>query len=128
MGARATIRVVHPTSKTPIHFYTHWNGHNVAQILAEGITAAQTAGRLSDYQYATRIIFDVMTGLSGDSTGYGICIGDEGQPGDVEYDTPSIEWITGHAQPFVIYRGLLYSATEFVDALNTKAIPSYSLL
>ena len=45
MGARATIRVIHPTSDTPIHLYTHWRGNDITEILAEGIPAAAARAR-----------------------------------------------------------------------------------
>jgi hypothetical protein len=124
MGARATIRIIHPTSTTPIHFYTHWKGNRIAHILAAGILKADEEGRLTDYQYATRMIFDVLTGLEGGSTGYGICIGDEGQPGDVEYPTPTIEWLGGDTKPFVSYGVHTYGAVEFARRVVSDDIPS----
>jgi hypothetical protein len=123
MGARATIRVIHPTSTTPIHLYTHWKGNRIAHILAAGILKADEEGRLNDYQYATRMIFDVLTGLEGGSTGYGICIGDDGQPGDVEYPTPTIEWVGNNTTPFVLYGVDTYGAVDFARRVVLDDIP-----
>ena len=120
MGARATIRVIHPTSDTPIHLYTHWRGNDITEILAEGIRRADMAGRLNDYSYATRIIFDTLTQCSGEETGFGICIGDEGQPGDVEFDTPTIAWL-GRSEPEVYCGSLLMDATDFATAMLDRA-------
>lgn len=113
MGARATIRIIHPTSDTPIHFYSHWGGDDIVHSLCEGIKNAEAGGRLTDYQYATRIIFDTLTGLDGGTTGFGICIGDEGQPCDVEFDTPTISWATPDERPVVMYRGAVKNASDF---------------
>lgn len=112
MGSRAVIQVTHPTSDTPIFFYTHWAGEEIAQILAKGIQNAKGAGRLSDYSYATRIIFDTLTELEGGSTGYGIHIGIA--PGDIQYDTPHIYW-DNHDEPRVKYLGVDHLATTFAD-------------
>lgn len=113
MGARATIRIIHPTNTTPIHLYSHWGGDEIVDSLIEGIKNADANGRLNDYSYATRIIFDTLTGLEGGSTGFGICIGDEGQPTDVEFDTPTISWATPDRRPVVIYRGAVKNASDF---------------
>lgn len=114
MGARATIRVIHPETSTPIHLYTHWRGDEIARILADGIKKAEQAGRLDDYPYATRIIFDTLTALEGNSTGYGIYIGDEAQPCDVGYDTPTIQW-TQVGSPVVHYIGHTHPAMAFAN-------------
>jgi hypothetical protein len=121
MGARGTIRIIQPYNSTPIHFYTHWEGHRLAQNLARGIRKAHDSGRLNDTSYATRIIFDVFTGLEGGSTGFGICVGDEAQPGDVEYDTPTLQW-TEERIPEVIYGGVTYNALEFAAQMLGPAM------
>ena len=125
MGDRATIRVIHPTSPEAIHLYTHWRGSRVAEILAEGLLKAQSEGRINDYSYATRIIFDTLTKLEGGSTGFGICIGDKGQPGDVSYDTPTVQWDQADT-PTVIYQNRAYSPSRFIDAfwLTQQAVES----
>jgi len=90
MGDRATIRIVQ--GDQTLHFYTHWDGYRIQQILAEGILKAHAEGRLTDEAYAARIIFDTLTGCDGGSTGYGIIAGDENIPGDLQYDSWSISW------------------------------------
>jgi hypothetical protein len=117
MGARATIRIIQPYNTTPLHFYTHWSGHRVPYILAKGILNAEEGGRLRDCTYATRIIFDTLTELEGGTTGYGICVGDESQPGDVEYDTPTIQWDEHHNPPTVTYRGETADALEYARTM-----------
>lgn len=101
MGERATIRVKHPNNPTPIHFYTHWRGYEIESILAQGVQRAINFGRLSDFSYATRIIFDTLTECTNDGLSFGIEIGDDGRAGDVGYDTPCIEWHS-YSEP-VIY-------------------------
>ena len=98
MGERATIRVKHPDNPTPIHFYTHWRGHEIESVLAEGVQRAINFGRLTDISYATRIIFDTLTQCTNDGLSFGIEIGDNNRPGDVTYDSPCIEW-QGYCNP-----------------------------
>lgn len=101
MGDRATIRIKQVNSDTAIHFYTHWSGSTVNSILADALSYADTAGRITDESYCTRIIFDQLTGLEGGDTGFGIIIGDENRPMDVAHDSPSIEWDSFDAEPLV---------------------------
>ena len=116
MGSRGHIGIVHHNSQTPIYFYTHWCGHEIRQTLADGLTRAIEEGRLTDETYATRIIFDTLTGLTGDSTGYGIHIG---QPaGDNEYEIPTVYWQAFGEEPFVVYEDRRYSARDFIDFAN----------
>ena len=112
MGARGHIGIVHSNNPTPIYFYTHWEGFSVCSTLAMGLAKAKEAGRLTDETYATRIIFDVLTGCTGDSTGYGIMIGDPA--GDNEYDIPTVFWERDCAEPFVVYTDRRYSADDFI--------------
>lgn len=117
MGARATIRIIHPTSDTPIHLYTHWRGDDITEILAEGLQKALYAGRINDYSYATRIIFDTLTLNEGGETGFGICIGDDGQPDDVEFATPTVQWF-GNGQIAVFYESMTFTVDQFIAVMN----------
>lgn len=101
MGDRATIRIKQHGSATAIHFYTHWRGGSVNGVVADALERADQEGRITDDSYCTRIIFDTLTELEGGSTGYGIIIGDSQRPGDVEHDSPSIEWDSFGAEPLV---------------------------
>ena len=101
MGDRATIRIKQSNSDTAIHFYTHWSGSTVNSILAEALSYASVNGRIDDEAYCTRVIFDQLTGLEGGVTGFGIIIGDENRPGDVGYDSPSVEWLDFGSEPHV---------------------------
>lgn len=103
MGDRATIRIKHHNSPTAIHLYTHWNGSDVESILADALRTAERDGRITDEAYCTRIIFDKLTRLVGNSTGYGIMIGDKNRPGDVQHDSPSVEWRELWAYPHISY-------------------------
>ena len=113
MGSRGHIGIVHSNNPTPIYLYTHWNGHNIRTILADGLVRAKDEGRLTDETYATRIIFDVLTGLTGDSTGYGIHIGEPA--GDNEYEIPTVYWEKWGTEPFVVYEDRRYTATDFIQ-------------
>jgi hypothetical protein len=117
MGSRGHIGIVQSISPTPIYFYTHWEGFSVCSTLAMGLAKAKEAGRLTDETYATRIIFDVLTGCTGDSTGYGIMIGVPA--GDNEYDIPMVMWEQDHSEPFIVYRDRRYSAKDFIAFAHT---------
>jgi hypothetical protein len=112
MGSRGHIGIVQSISPTPVYFYTHWEGHNICALLANGLQKASEAGRLHDDSYATRIIFDALTGCTGDITGYGIMIGVPA--GDNEYDIPMVMWEQDYSEPFIVYRDRRYSAKDFI--------------
>jgi hypothetical protein len=101
MGDRATIRIKQAGNDTAIHFYTHWRGSYVNQIVADALVKADEQGRIRDDHYCARIIFDTLTGLEGGSIGYGIIIGDDCRPFDVEHDSPSIVWNGWNKEPIV---------------------------
>jgi len=101
MGDRATIRIKQQYNDTAIHFYTHWSGSQVEQILAKALLDADAAGRITDEAYCTRIIFDALTGLEGGSTGYGIIIGDDCRPFDIGHASPSVVWTGWGKEPIV---------------------------
>ena len=92
MGARGTIRVKHCNTDTALHFYAHWAGPDLPKILAESLKRVKSAGRLNDEAYASRIIFDTLTECTGETTGYGMGVGDENVPFDIGYDVPCVEW------------------------------------
>ena len=92
MGARGTIRLKHRWTDAGLHYYAHWAGPDLPNILAKSLDRVKSAGRLDDEAYASRIIFDDLTGCTGETTGYGVIVGDENVPSDLEYDTPCVEW------------------------------------
>ena len=114
MGDRATIRIKQSDSETAIHFYTHWQGSEVNTIVSHALQVAQKEGRITDEAYASRIIFDTLTSLEGGSTGYGIIIGDNQRPGDVEHDSPSIVWTGWNHEPIVGFNDLDGNITDHV--------------
>lgn len=113
MGARGHIGIVQTTSETPIYFYTHWQGYDIARLLAEGLYKALDNGRLEDETYATRIIFDTLTGCTGEATGYGIMIGEPA--GDNEYPIPTV-FFQEMTEPFIVYEDKRYSARDFITS------------
>lgn len=108
MGARATITIYQEGQDTPLNLYTHWEGGNICQSLAEGLQTAIEAGRLTDSAYCTRIIFDTLTGLQGGSTGFGIIVGDYD---DINYDSPVL--VFGQGEPVVRYGSLTIEARKW---------------
>jgi len=117
MGARATITIYQEGQDTPLNLYTHWEGGNICQTLAEGLQKAIQAGRLDDSPYCTRIIFDTLTGLEGGSTGFGIIVGDHD---DINYDSPVL--VFGKGEPVVHYGSLTIEARKWADMFApTKA-------
>lgn len=119
MGNRGHIGIVQTLSPTPIYFYTHWEGTHIATLLAEGLHKAIEAGRLTDESYATRIIFDVLTGCTGSTTSFGIMIGESA--GDNEYPIPTVFWESDSCDPYIVYEDRRYSAEDFIkEFLITK--------
>ena len=76
MADPGNIGIVHSNNPTPIYFYTHFDGRYVTRLLAEGLKRSLDADRLHDESYATRIVFDTLTGCTGGTTSYGIYIGE----------------------------------------------------
>ena len=106
------IGIVHSNNPTPIYFYTHFDGRYVARLLAEGLKRALDADRLHDEAYATRIVFDTLTGCTGGTISYGIHIGETLWS---ETLIPVVSW-EGHPleDPDVIYEGRKFSARDFI--------------
>jgi hypothetical protein len=118
MGARGHIGIVQSASPTPIYFYTHWEGGHIVPLLAEGLHRATEAGRLSDDSYATRIIFDTLTGCTGSTTSFGIIIGEPA--GDNEYPIPTVFWESVSSDPYIVYEDRRYSAQDFIAEFLVK--------
>lgn len=118
MGARGHIGIVQGASPTPIYFYTHWEGRHIVPLLAEGLHRATEAGRLSDDSYATRIIFDILTGCTGSTTSFGIIIGEPA--GDNEYPIPMVFWESVSSDPYIVYEDRRYSAQDFISEFLVK--------
>lgn len=106
------IGIFHRRQPTPIYFYTHYNGRHVNRLLAEGLQRALDADRLHDESYATRIVFDTLTGCVGGTISYGIYIGD---PIWCETPIPIVSW-EGYSNedPEVMCEGRKYSARDFI--------------
>ena len=124
MGDRATIRIKQQGSDTAIHFYTHWRGSDVNNVVANALQRAEQEGRITDDSYCARIIFDTLTELEGGSTGYGIIIGDGSRPFDVEHDSPSIAWTGWGEEPIVGFMDLNNDLTHHIpwrDWVNLNA-------
>ena len=113
MGERASIKVTH-YDDGHIWLYSHWGGHEIVETLAEGLARAKSAGRLTDPSYATRIIFDTLTGCRGDDLGFGIHIG--GDEPDSNYDNPHVLWAGAWgSEPSIIYRDWIMSVDTFLE-------------
>ncbi len=132
MGSRATIRIKQKHSEEAIHFYAHWSGEVIHQILAKGLKKAYDNGRLDDETYASRIIFDTLVESVGTppaglenhyaSTGFGIIISDQCVPFDLQYDSPCVEWIKGEMNPMVYTVSLdSYDASDHVAEIELNA-------
>lgn len=122
MGARATITIYQTGCfpGSPLNLYTHWGGDMICQTLAEGLAKAKEAGRLSDDFYATRIIFDTLTGLEGGDTGFGIIVGDHD---DVNYTCPAVMWDHPEAvdgEPIVVYGETVLPASSFIELFRNS--------
>jgi hypothetical protein len=119
MGDRGHIGITQRVSETPIYFYTHWSGYQVCELLAQGLDKADKAGRLSDETYATRIIFDALTGCVGEETGYGIMIGEPA--GDNQYPIPMVVWYD-YGDPRIHLGNDSFTASEFITQFLPEKI------
>jgi len=114
MGERASIKVTHG-DEGHIWMYAHWSGAEIVEITADALQRVRSAGRMNDPSYATRIIFDTLTGCRGDDLGFGIFIG--GEEPDSNYDCPEIRWGSEWGKdPTVIYREREMDVDSFISA------------
>jgi len=117
MGDRGNIGIVQPHEETAIYLYTHWSGSGVCHYLAEGLRKCAEEGRLDDPAYATRIIFDTLTGLMGGSTGYGIAVG---SPCDNEHEIPYVVWSGHGTRPTIRYGCGEFTPEGWMEAYGVK--------
>jgi len=112
MGNRSSIKITQPWATESIYLYTHWEGHRICELLANGIRIAEWSGRTDDPSYATRIIFDELTECSHTQTGFAISIG---RPDDEEYDIPEVSWTAASHRMVITYKTVHYSPSEFLE-------------
>lgn len=113
MGSRANIKFVENPDAPAVYFYTHWSGHVIANILAEGLSRAESHGRINDPSYAMRIVFDTLVENAPDpGLGFGISVY---PAGDCDWPTPEVRWPGGGGQPIVVYKGVEFDAYEFTQ-------------
>lgn len=77
MGDRANVVLTTKENEGgDLVLYTHWNGSDVEQIVADGLRNATAADRLSDGSYAQRIIVETFFAAHTDKAlGAGIYVG-----------------------------------------------------
>jgi len=119
MGDRGNIQISQPEAGSDLFLYTHWAGSYICPILAEGLARCKAVGRLTDPAYATRIIFDTLTGCEGTDTGFGISVE---TPCDNEHPIPNLYWGPTFGQlPVVFYNGGEFTVEAFIDAWGDGA-------
>ncbi len=79
--------------KEAVFLYTHWGGYELPEVVR---TALSMRWRWDDSPYLARVVFDTMTNLAGEETGYGIST----RIDDNEYDL------------IVLHEGKLYRVPE----------------
>ncbi len=126
MGCRGNIGIIQDArNETPLFLYTHWTGHRVNALLADGLVRTVESGRITDRSYATRIIFDTLTEGSQGTTGYGISVG---EPDDNEYPIPTIVWgwnpLDPYGPPKVAYEGADYTPEQFIKMFRLEEASS----
>lgn len=92
MGDRGNI-VVSSQRDGTIHFYTHWSGSELPQILAAGLDRGRS--RWDDEPYLNRVLFCEMIKDDVDGeTGYGISVkmGDGGTELYVDHDAQTVTY------------------------------------
>ena len=123
MGDRGNIGIRQPHEEVSIYLYTHWGGSEVCHVLAEGLRKCAEERRLDDPSYATRIIFDTLTGLTGGSTGYGISVG---SPCDNEHEIPYVVWDGFGAKPKIHYGCGEFTPEGWMEAHGVKILADHS--
>lgn len=116
MGDRGNIGIRQPHEEVTLFLYTHWSGSGVCHTLADALSKCVEEGRLEDPAYATRIIFDTLTGLRGGSTGYGISIG---SPCDNEHEIPIVVW-ENHDKPMIHYGCGQFTPEGWIEAYGRQ--------
>ena len=71
MGDRGQVKVIGHNGKS-VYLYTHWKASSLVETVREALDSQAGRNRWDDVEYLTRIIFDYMTGLQREETGYGI--------------------------------------------------------
>lgn len=92
MGDRGNI-IVSAKYDGTLHFYTHWDGYRLPQIVAAGLDRGRN--RWGDVPYLNRILFCEMIkdDIDGE-TGYGISVtyGDGGTDLNVDHDAKTVTY------------------------------------
>ena len=85
MGARGNLGF-RSAGESTIYLYTHWRGHELEELAAEAVRAAQP--RWGDPSYATRMALTALIGGVTDDLGYGVST----EPEDNEFPLIVIDW------------------------------------
>jgi hypothetical protein len=76
MEARCQVKITEYENEPSVYLYSHWGADSIEDDVKD---ALKRRWRWSDYEYLTRIIYDVMVGdESGTETGYGISTSEHG--------------------------------------------------
>jgi hypothetical protein len=120
MGDRGNIEIRQPREgNIPIFLYTHWRGSYVNEILADALVKGKEGGRLSDYTYLTRIVFQEMIDGDDGTTGFGISVG---SVDDNEHNIPTVYWHTDNGLSINLL-GQDYTPQEWIDEFAGKIRP-----
>ena len=120
MGDRGNIEIRQPREgNIPIFLYTHWRGSYINEILADALVKGKEGGRLSDYTYLTRIIFQEMIAGDDGTTGFGISVG---SVDDNEHNIPTVYWHTDNGLTINLL-GQDYTPQEWIDEFAGKIRP-----
>jgi hypothetical protein len=124
MGDRGNIEIDQGDGTDSLYLYTHWQGSQICQTLAEGLHASK--GRWHDPAYTTRVVFNALQGEDRGITGFGISVG---YPPDNEHEIPKVSWVLepirlGNGAPApsgaqrhgirVSYKGVESTAEQFI--------------
>lgn len=124
MGDRGVIECVERNGGV-VYLYTHWRAHELTTVVADGL--ANGISRWGDESYLNRILFDTLTGLEGQTEGFGIatwCPGDAYLKITVDHERQTVqvfsrdfgdEWLPGTEE---------YGFDEFVRAMKDPEVLS----
>lgn len=123
MGERASIGIKQYGATDTLWFYTHWRGAGLPQIVCEALEHVYAVNRHDDQPYASRIIFDTLTGCDGGHLGYGIHVG--GDVPDSNYEPIILDWSASwDCTPIIIYGENQYTPDEFMRMFADTRDPS----
>lgn len=108
MGDRGNIVIETADKKPKLYFYTHWNGSELPEIVANGLKLGES--RWDHDSYLNRILFAELIDGDTETTGYGI---------STEMNDGGTEVYVCHETKTVRFNDKTFSFQEFIDRYDS---------